>query len=141
MVDVEVKGMEDILKRLKVLPEKIQSRVLVGAIRAGASSISKEMKLLSPKDTGTLSKSIGIVKRRSKDKNLVHFTVAPLNKKGGWIAHFHEFGTSKMAANPFVRPAFESKGEETIEVAKKYMSKRLDKEIAKLWLNKNYIPT
>ena len=131
-VDVKVTGMDEILKKLKTLPEKIQSRVVVGGIRAGSKPIVKEMKANAPKDTGELVKSIGVVKRRTDDKSIVLFTVAPRIKKGGWKAHFHEFGTSKMAAHPFIRPAFENKGEAAIEETKKYTSKRLDKELAKL---------
>jgi HK97 gp10 family phage protein len=132
VVDVQIKGMDELLKSLKILPERIQKNVLVGAIRAGATSISKEMKRFVPKDTGELQKSIGVVKRKSKNKNEILFTVAPQIKKGGWKAHFHEFGTIKMPAHPFVRPAFEGKGNEAIEVAKEYMTKRIDKELAKL---------
>jgi len=132
MSDIEVLGMEAILKKLKALTERVQKNVLTGAIRAGASSISKEAKLLVTKDSGTLKKSIGVVKRKSKNKNIVYFSVAPLKKKGGWYGHFLEFGTVKAPAHPFMRPAFEKKGNETIEEAKKYMIKRIDKEIAKL---------
>lgn len=131
MVEVETKGIQELLKSLHILPERIQKNVIVGAIRAGASSISKEMKLLAPKDSGKLSKSIGVVKRKSSNQNEIYFSVTPIIKKGGWKAHFLEFGTSKMAAHPFVRPAYESKGLETINVAKDYMEKRIDKEIAK----------
>jgi len=132
MVDAKVDGMEELLKKLRILPEKVQKNVISGAVRAGAKPMSAEAKLLVPKDTGTLKKSIGIVKRRSKDKNILHFSVTPRIKKGGWIAHFLEFGTIKMSAKPFMRPAFEKKGEEAIDATRDYMRKRLDKEIAKL---------
>lgn len=128
----EVKGLEDVLKKLKKLPEKIQKRVVTGAIRAGSKPIIQEAKNLVPTKTGTLKKSIGVVKRRSRDKNITHFSVAPLKKKGGWYAHFVEFGTSKMSAKPFMRPSFEKKGEESIKFVREYMKKRVDKEIAKL---------
>lgn len=132
MSDVEILGMDEILKKLKILPERVQKNVLVGAVRASAKPMIKEAKSLVPKDSGTLKKSIGIRKRRSKDKNIVTFSVAPLKKKGGWYAHFIEFGTVKQVSHPFMRPAFEKKGAETIDEAKKYMTKRIDKEIAKL---------
>jgi len=108
----EVTGLDEVLKKLKKLPE--------------------EAKRLVPVRTGTLKKSIGVVKRRSKDKNIIRFSVAPLKKKGGWYAHFVEFGTSKMRAKPFMRSAFEKKGEESIKYVKEYMKKRVEKELAKL---------
>ena len=132
MSDVEISGMDEILKKLKILPDRVQKNVLTGAIRASAKPMIKEARSLVPKDKGTLKKSIGVVKRRSKDKKIVQFSVAPLKKKGGWYAHFIEFGTVKMPSHPFMRPAFEKKGNESIDEAKKYMTKRVDKEIAKL---------
>ena len=128
----EIIGMDEILRKLKKLPEKIQQRVVVGAVRASAKPIIKEARALVPKKTGTLKKSIGVVKRRSKDKNIVHFSIAPLRKKGGWYGGFIEFGTKKMSPKPFIRPAFEKKGLETIDYAREYMKKRIDKELAKL---------
>ena len=133
MIDIEVMGMEDVLKKLKILPERIQKNVVAGAIRAGASLVAKEMKANAPKDSGGLRKSIGVVKRKTNNKNIILFTVAPRVKKNhGFLAHFFEYGTSKMAAQPFMRPAFEAKGKEAIDATKKYMIKRIDKEVAKL---------
>jgi len=154
-----ISGLDEVLRKLNKLPERIQKNIVTGAIRAGAKPIVKEARALVPKDTGTLKKSIGIKKRRSRDKNIVHFTVSPLAKKGGWKAHFIEFGTyskfdhpmkkqrtgklgKKRAVivakgggikpHPFMRPAFEKKGEESIKFVKEYMKKRVDKELAKL---------
>ena len=132
MNGIDVNGLDEVLKKLKKLPEKVQKRVLVGAVRAGAKPIIKEAKRLVPVRTGTLKKSIGVVKRRSKDKNIIHYTVAPRKKKGGWYAHYVEFGTSKMSAKPFMRPAYEKEGENSIKFVREYMKKRVDKEIAKL---------
>ena len=132
MPDVNVLGMDELFKKMKVLPDRVQKNVLPGAIRASTKPIITEARSLVPKDSGTLKKSIGNVKRKSKDKNIVHFSVAPLKKKDGWHGHFIEFGTVKMPAHPFMRPAFEKEGKQTIEVAKEYMVKRIDKEIAKL---------
>jgi len=161
MSDVTILGMDAILKKLKVLPERVQKNVLVGAIRASAKPMIKEAKSLVPVDSGTLKKSIGIVKNRSKDRNIISFSVAPKskaihkalskNKSPKWMvskisgrrylniesyARTIEFGHGVKPAHPFMRPAFDKKGAETIDEAKKYMTKRIDKEIAKLWLKK-----
>jgi len=159
MSDVNVTGMEEILKKLKVLPGKVQKNVLNGAIRASSKPIIKEARRLVPTDSGTLKKSIGVVKRRSKNKNIIKFSIAPLSKKDGFYGRFIEFGTyakldhplkkertgklgerrakivkkgQGIAPHPFMRPAFEKEGESTINSAKEYMKKRIDKEIAKL---------
>jgi len=158
MVDVQVQGMDDLLKKLELLPSRIQKNVVVGAVRAGASGISKDAKKYVPKDLGVLRKSIGVTKRKMRVKTLVGFTVSPrkdllvkgliragkTNKRkvskstgfkyttfdnyGGYV----EFGTSKRSAKPYLRPAYEHMGPEAIRLARVYMRKRLDKELAKL---------
>jgi|GEM_PF-3413368 len=181
MSDVQVIGMEAILKKLKVLPERIQKNVLAGAIRASAKVIADEAKRNVPIKYGGLRDSIGVKKAskpRVTKKTLLIYKVSPMTKnvtrrfkladgtkwsiKGevdGWYGHFVEFGTyakldhplvkprtgrlgkkrAKMvsqgygvAAHPFMRPAYEKKGAESIRVVKSYMTKRIDKEIAKL---------
>ncbi len=132
MVEVNVE-MGDVLKKLKRLPDRVQKRVVVGAVRASAKPIIKEARRLVPKRTGNLAKSIGVNQRRTKG-SLLHFSISPRRggKYDGWYGHFLEFGTSKMTARPFLRPAFENKGEESIKAAKAYMAKRIDKELKKL---------
>jgi len=143
MVDVKVSGINEILKKLKKLPIVMQKRVVTGAIRASAAAINKEAKLNVPKDEGDLKKSLSVIKRKTKDKNIIYFSVVPKTKLLHKIQdakgerHYNygglvEFGSSKMSARPYLRPAFESKGAEAISIAKAYMKKRIDKEIAKL---------
>lgn len=143
MVDVKVTGVDDLLKNLKTFPIKFQKSVATGAIRAGAAAINKEAKLNVSEDEGDLKKSLSVVKRKTKDKSIIYFSVVPKSKLlhkiqdtkdekhynyGGHI----EFGNSNMPAQPYLRPAFEKKGKEAIEIAKNYMKKRIDKEMAKL---------
>lgn len=157
----EVKGLDELLASLKQLPQNIQKNVVRGAIRAGAASLVKEAKANVPVDTGNLKKSIGIVAVKSKKPQYIQFKVTTRKgyglKNDGWYAHMVEFGTlgkrdeplssethrslkaKEMAekgfgspAQPFMRPAYENKGEEAIDVAKEYMSKRIDKEIQKV---------
>jgi len=134
MAEVDVKvDMGDLLKKLRKLPEKVQKKVLVGAVRAGAKPIIDEARRIVPKRTGNLAKSIGVNKRRSKG-TIVHFSVSPRKggKYDGYYGHFVEFGTKKMAPRPFMRPAFENKGEESIDAVRAYMKKRIEKELEKL---------
>ena len=132
MSDANVRGMDELLRTLDVLPDRIQKNVVTGATRAAAASLTKEVKLQAPKDQGAYKKSIATIKRRSKLKSIVHFTVtARIKKAHGFLAHMFEFGTSKMAAKPHFRPAFENKGPEALDAFKKYMQKRTQREIEK----------
>jgi len=145
MVDVNI-DMGTLLKDLKKLSEKVQKRVVKGAIRASAKPIIQEAKALAPYKTGNLRKSIGVIKGKDKG-TVVTYHISP--RKGGkydgfygyWIELGHilrEKGKKKkgkvighVAPRPFLRPAFENKGEESIKAFKEYMKKRLEKELAK----------
>ena len=170
-VDVKIDGVEEILKKLHKLPEKIQKNVVRGAVRAGAKPMLQEAKALVPVQHGTLRQSLAITKVKTRKKTLVWYQISPASRKlkkgdfDGWYGHMVEFGTyakrtkplspetikrlnsdpkrkerrdkivakgGGAAPHPFLRPALERKGGESIEAAKEYMRKRIDKELAKL---------
>ena len=124
---------EKLLKALKQFPTNIQKNVMTGAVRAGAKVVGDEVKQNVPIDSGNLKKSIGIVKRRTKNKSIIMFSVTPRKggKYDGWYGKFLEFGTSKMNAVPFMRPAYENQSNQSIKATKEYLAKRIDKEILK----------
>jgi HK97 gp10 family phage protein len=152
MVDVKIEGMEALLKKLKKLPFALQNNVLSGAIRAGAKLVADDARARVAVHSEHLKKSILVRKRRSKNKTILHFTIAPVTKilhqfqdasgqkhynygnivEEGRSASAVEHGASNMVAQPFMAPAFESKGTESIDATRKYMAARLDKEIKKL---------
>lgn len=123
---------EELLKTLKKFPINIQKNVMTGAIRASANVIRDEARIRVPKKTKNLSKSIVSIKRRA-ERGQVYFSVTPSKGKpnDGWYAHFIEFGTSKMSAKPFMRPAFEQSENESLSAAKEYIAKRIPQEVAK----------
>ena len=142
-----------VTKALEKLPTVIQERVIVGATRKATKVVADEAKRLAPVDTGRLKLSIGVAKAKKKDTkdNHVKFYAVPKTKLRKTIsatvngkkaklktvdyayhAHFLEFGTSKMSAHPFLRPAVENTLEESVKAFQDYALKRVDKEIAKL---------
>ena len=151
-VEVEIE-MKDLLKRLKTLPEKMQKRIITGGVRASAKPIIKDARSRIHNRTGILAKSIGVTKRRSKNKNIIVYTISPRVKKGvgttakmgtleykkamgGYYGMWVELGHPIMKKNkkvgfsparPFLKPAFEAKGEEAIKAFKEYVKKRFDK--------------
>ena len=121
-----------LLSALKLFPDNIQRNVMVGATRAGANVLVKEIKANVPVKSGATKKSIGIIRRRTF-KNEVIFSVTPRKggKNSGWKMRFIEFGTSKQVAKPVFRKAFESQSDESLTAAKKHIQVRLPKELAK----------
>lgn len=154
-VDVKINGMDDLLKSLKIFTERTQNKIVKGAIRAGAAGIAKDAKKNVPENMGILKKSIGLTRRKFRSKSLIGFSVSPrkdvlvkefikagrvktwsvskrtgfrssnFDNYGGYVEH----GTSKNAAYPYLRPAYENMGPESIRLARKYMAKRINKEI------------
>lgn len=124
---------KSLLKALSAFPKNIQNNVMTGAIRAGANVIRDEARVRVPKKTKALAKSIVSIKRRTETRNQVKFSVTPSKgkNKAGWRAHFIEFGTSKMSAKPFLRPAFEVSENKSLDAAKNYIAKRIPEEVAK----------
>ncbi len=122
-----------LLKALEQFPKNVQKNIMVGATRAGANVIRDEVKQNTPVDTGSTKKSIGTVKRKSRNRNEIKFSVTPRlgGKNSGWKMRFIEFGTTKQAPNPIMRRAFESQADESLTATKKYIAERIPKEVAK----------
>lgn len=117
---------KSLLKTLGALPKNIQNNVMSGAIRSSANVIRDEAKRLAPVDKGALKKGIKTVKRSARNGEY-RFTVT--TGRSGWYAHFIEFGTVKMSAKPFMRPAMEQTQDESLNAAKEYIAKRIPEEI------------
>jgi HK97 gp10 family phage protein len=95
---------------------------------------------------GTLKRSIvqkQINELSNETKQVFYVTVRKgkkyqkQGKKGNlsqdaYYATWVEFGTAKMAARPFMRPAFEAKKAEAIQAIKAYIEKRIPEEVAKV---------
>jgi len=118
---------------LNSLTDKIQKNVMVGATRASAREVQKEAKHLVRIRTGNLKLSVVVRKLKVQKDGVVRFTVITTNKEpnDGYYGRFLEFGTAKMSARPFLRPAYENKKEEVVTAFEEYAIKRIDKEIEK----------
>lgn len=124
---LKLDGFKELAAAMRELPERVAKNALRSAVGAGAAEIRKEAKLHAPVDTGRLKASIyqKQIREASGQYKQVFFVGArngPKRKKGGkkdysqsaWYWRFAEFGTAKMAARPFLRPAFESKREAAV---------------------------
>lgn len=155
---IQITGLADLEKRLLDFPDKLARNVLRGAIRAGAVVIQKEARELVPvseKPHYLYSKRTAIMKRMGHHykasliqpgslKKGIKVKIAPRKSrtqpveywvyvsKALWYWKFIEFGTSKMSAKPFMRPAFDKMKGEALERIREYLAKRIDREAAKL---------
>jgi HK97 gp10 family phage protein len=128
MVKFQIEGLEELDKAVRKLPQNVQKRVLKGALRAGGRVIVKSAKQKVRKKTGTLRKSIHLKTGKSRDGAKVFVATKP----EAFYSHMVEFGTSKMQARPFLRPAFDETQEEVIKAIGAALAKGIIKETDKL---------
>ena len=129
---------QNLKKALDLFPKNVQKNIVVGATRATAGFFRDEVRnTIGARPhplvrTGNLQKSIGTMKRKAP-ANMVYFSVTPRQggKNDGFYGRFLEFGTSKMKPYPFMRPTFDTKGENAIDAFFEYSKNRIPKEVEK----------
>lgn len=159
-VTFKVHGLRELKAALEQLPREIQGKVLAAAANAGAGVIKQRAIELAPEgETGNLKRAIyqrtlrglppsqarvwvSVRKGRARDRRRLlaryqagRATAAEVIKWGGNqapYAHFVEFGTVKMAARPFLRPAVHEKAGEAVEKMKAALRSRIESAARKL---------
>jgi HK97 gp10 family phage protein len=97
---IQLEGMTELVRQLERLGAKAE-QVKKDALQAGAEIIQKAASEKAPKDTGKLAKNI-VISDINEDGTV---DIGPDPDR--FYGRFLEFGTSKMAARPFLQPAFE----------------------------------
>lgn len=155
--NITITGLADLEKRLLEFPDRLAKNVLAGAFRAGAVVIQREARQIAPRSEaahilyskrtkamknsgqhyaatkilpGTLKKSIKVrlAPRKSREVPITYWVYVSARI---WYWRFVEFGTSKMAAKPFLRAAFDTQKEKALERIREYLAARIEKEAAK----------
>jgi HK97 gp10 family phage protein len=111
--------------------------------------IRKEARVRAPKDTGEMAKDIQIKRERDTqggDLFVAGYSVFVLSGKKSRLKgkkrnvqrdsfywKFVELGTSKMAARPFMRPAYEAKKEEAVKTIGEKLDQRIQAAARELY--------
>lgn len=119
MANIQIKGLKEVSQKLKKLPKNIRNRHVGKALRAGGKLVRDEARLHAPVATGLVRKNVAMrtsTGARAGRNADVKVRIGIISDKTGretgtdaFYWRFHEFGTSKMPAQPFLRPAFEGK--------------------------------
>ena len=133
-MSVEVTGLKELAEKLAQMGPRLERNGLRAAVSAGAEVIRKEARARAPVATGTLRRAFykKQIREQSGQKQQTFFVGVRSGKRyapkgqDAYYWRFQEFGTAKMPARPFLRPAFESKKNEAVEAMKKKLRDRIE---------------
>jgi HK97 gp10 family phage protein len=145
MVD-DVKGLKEMNRVLKRLPEKTRKKVVRSALREGAKVIKEaaENALASMfSGTGNVKSNVGIAAGRSRVPFQVLYRIGieggavdpekdPRGSGEAYYWRFLEFGSSKFHARPFLRPAGEASVGRVTAIMRRKLNKGIVREARKL---------
>lgn len=117
MASGQIEGMEALLSKLNKLASLMTESEVEAAMRAGAMLITNRAKSLAPYETGTLRRSIHEQVVRVGDGIVARIGVPSLADDGTDLGYavYQEFGTSRMTAHPYLRPAFNEQRDAAIQ--------------------------
>lgn len=135
---VKIEGLDILAERLKGLGPDISKKTLASAVAAGAGVVKRSViakaEAQELKDTGRLLRSIYIKRiRKTSNAQQAEYIVGVRSGKkfqksnrDAYYWFWHEFGTEKMPARPFVRPGFESSKFDADGKIKNVLVKKVD---------------
>ncbi len=148
-VKIELRGFKELGQKLKELGPQVAKNGLRTADFAGARVIRDAAKEAVPVDTGLLQAQIYASRRRTPE-HISTYTIRVRKKAKvskiakrkttgkyrevagpAFYGRYLEFGTSKMAAKPWLRPAFTSNTDSAINAIKAGLSKAIDRAAKK----------
>jgi HK97 gp10 family phage protein len=112
VIKVEVKGLKQTAEALRQLPFRMMKRTVIAGTITSGKVVLDELKRRVPRKTGRLAKSLTMTRPRTRRGN-VTIQVGP--SKYGFYGRFLEFGTSKISARPWMRPAFDASVRDAID--------------------------
>ena len=114
-VDIDFSDIDRLQERLNEIGKK-GAKLENEALLAGAEIINKEVVNNAPEKTGKAKKYLKVSKvTKEKGIKIVKIGISKADNSEAFYLKFHEYGTSKMSARPFMRPAFERKKKEALE--------------------------
>ena len=98
-LEFRLDGHKELVAKFHGLDDWVQSRKIQAALRAGGLIIMNDAKARAPVLTGNLRRSITVQDGPGPQEVNIGTDVE--------YAPFQEFGTSRMGARPYLRPAFD----------------------------------
>lgn len=148
---MQLEGFKELAAALRELPARVARNGLRAAVNAGAGVVKKQAIAGAPVDTGALRANFYQKQIREQSgpmqqtfyvgvrKGVAKYANTKANKRVGiagttykdagstFYWRFLEFGTSKMAPQPFLRPAFETQKENAVKAIGEKLDERIQK--------------
>lgn len=132
----KVVGLKDIEKQLSELKKATAKAVARRALKKAAVPIHDEAKALVPDDPKTgpqdfdLTTTLRIGTRatrgaKHRKQSPVEVLIGPRSRH----AHLQEFGTSRHPATPFMRPAWDAKKQDALDIVVEAMWSEIEKTV------------
>lgn len=103
---MKLTGMEGLSKQFSAVVKAVGKKPLLKAVQRAADEIVEEAQRRAPVESGDLKRDIRAMKAKSTAKTA---RIKIGNTKTIFYAHMQEFGTVHHAAQPYLRPAFDTK--------------------------------
>lgn len=131
MLTIDTKSLDDVLKRIAQVEEKIAKKALRKASRKAMNIVKKAAKDNAPEDSGDLTEHIDL--RLKIKPGVIYARVgvrggAKKNDETPYYWRMVEFGTKNQAAQPFMLPALEENASAVLDTVTEALRKALDKK-------------
>ncbi|RZZ81400.1 HK97-gp10 family putative phage morphogenesis protein [Pseudoxanthomonas winnipegensis] len=126
--DAQILGLAELESALMELSDRGVKNALRTGLRAGAAVVRDEARARVRKRSGKLRRAIR-TRERADDQGWMRFAVEV--PRSAFYGKFGEYGTSKMAAWPFLRPAAEVKTEAAASRMRDRLAEAIEAEMRK----------
>jgi HK97 gp10 family phage protein len=120
-----IRGADDLARTLKELGPRLARKHGQKAVREGLKPVLAEARRLVPVDTGALKRSLRVRNKRSRRRDAVGAEVSATAPH----AHLVEFGTVKMAPQPFLRVALDANRQEVLDRMAEQLARGIEQEV------------
>lgn len=104
-IEVRQAGFKEIDKYFAQMGRAATKQILTAGMRTAAKPMVADAQRMAPKQTAEGAKSIKIRAGKPFGRTLVRLTLGP--DRNHFYLMFHEFGTFRLPADPFLRPAWD----------------------------------
>jgi len=130
MIEIDTKFTNTLDDEFRMFEESVRDEVLLAGVAKMAAVVYEEVKANASRHvlTGTLLAAVYRAYSPEKSKQGVQVYNVSVNKSDAPHWHFLELGTSRQAAQPFIRPATD-KLQDAVNAGEKRMSQKLKEVI------------